>query len=270
VFAERLLEASSGRESEPRLIHIATDGESYGHHHRHGDMALAAALDRIETERLARLTNYGEFLELSPAANEVRIRERSSWSCAHGLGRWSYDCGCRLDPASGDQRWRAPLRAALDDLRDRIAPVWERATGEWLHDPWAARDDYIEPVLDRSDEAFDAFLTRHARRPLEATERVRVLRLFELQRHAMLMYTSCGWFFDDIAGLESVQILCYAARALQLSSQLFGENWEPELLARLELAPGNDPEEGNGRQVWERRVRPLQRDVARLAGGPTL
>lgn len=262
VFANRLLSAFPKDPSSPRLVHIATDGESYGHHHRGGDMALAHALHFIESNDLARLTNYGQYLEDHPPVHEVEIFENSSWSCVHGIERWRSDCGCNGGGRPGwSQGWRAPLRAALDRLRDGVNPHYEQLAGRFLADPWASRDDYIEVILDRSPNRVDMFLNRHAIRPLSAEDRVTVLKLMELQRHAMLMYTSCGWFFDELSGIETVQVIQYAGRVIQLAEQLFSDSFEPAFLKHLELAWSNLPEHGNGRSIYEKFVRPAMLDL---------
>jgi alpha-amylase/alpha-mannosidase (GH57 family) len=256
ALADRLLGRFTDRDG-PQLVHIATDGESYGHHHRHGEMALAHALHRLETRTPGvKLTNYAQFLDLFPPTHEAEIVEASSWSCAHGVERWRSNCGCSTG-GPGDQAWRAPLRDALDWLHDELAPDFERHAKELVHDPWAARDDYVEVVLDRSRDSIDAFLLQHARAPL-GRERVHdLLRLMELQRHAMLMYTSCGWFFEELSRLEAVQVLHYAARAIQLRSQLpDGLDLQPEFARRLDAAPSNVPAFGNGRVVYEQLVLP--------------
>lgn len=264
-FAYRLLSVFNDQRPWPQLSHIATDGESYGHHHRHGDMALAYALEYIERERLATLTNYGEYLERFPPTHEVEIVENSSWSCAHGIERWRNNCGCNAGGGPGwSQAWRAPLRRALDWLRDELAPRFEDQARQYLVDPWAARDAYIAVVLDRSRPAVERFLAEHARRPLTEPEQVRVLKLLELQRHAMLMFTSCGWFFDEISGLEPVQVLRYAGRALQLGEELFGDGLEARFLTLLAEAPSNLPAYGDGRQVYLRLVKPARVDLAQV------
>jgi alpha-amylase/alpha-mannosidase (GH57 family) len=256
-FASRMLSTVPEHPDRPRLAHIATDGETYGHHHRFGEMALSYALHLVEEKGLARLTNYGEFLAAHPPEEEVEIVENTSWSCAHGVGRWREDCGCRTGgEADWKQAWRAPLREALDGLRDALVPRFEEAAGELFADPWAARDGYVQVVLDRSPASVAAFLERHARGAVpEGEHRVRALKLLEMQRHAMLMYTSCGWFFNDLSGIETVQILCYAGRVAQLAGQLFpGEPVEEEFLERLERARSNVREKGSGRDLYERHV----------------
>ncbi len=262
AFAHRLLSAFPDNHSAPRLVHIATDGESYGHHHRGGDMALAHALDYIESNGLAQVTNYGRYLDEHPPTHEVAIFENSSWSCAHGIERWRSDCGCNTGGHPGwNQGWRAPLRAALDWLRDTVSPAYEQLAGRFLTDPWAARDDYIDIIVDRSPDRINAFLSRHATRPLNSEDEITVLKLMELQRNTMLMYTSCGWFFDELSGLETVQVMQYAGRVLQLADQLFSEAFEPGFLERLELARSNIPEHRDGRIIYEEFVRPAMLDM---------
>ena len=265
-FARRLLSRFDPEGDSRQLMHVATDGETYGHHHPHGDMALAYALQYIQENNLARLTNYGEYLELHPPTQEVRIKENTSWSCAHGVGRWGNDCGCNAGGGPGwNQKWRRPLREAFDWLRDSLAHDYELNAIELMHDPWAARDDYISAVLDRSVSSVADFLGRHSLRSLSTVEEVRALRLLELQRHLMLMYTSCGWFFDEPTGTETVQVLQYAARAVQLGQQLFGRDCEEEFLKRLERIHSNIPKFGNGREIYERFVRPAMLDLPGVA-----
>lgn len=225
---------------EPQLAHIATDGESYGHHHRFGEMALADCLNQIEDSGAATLTNYGQFLELFPPAWEVQVHENSSWSCVHGVERWRNDCGCNTGGHSGwHQRWRKPLRNTLNWLRDQLAPFFEREAARFLHDPWVARNEYIEVMLDRSDEQVAKFFKKHARRELSNLEKVTVLRLLEIQRHAVLMFTSCGWFFDEISGIETNQILQYALRAMDYSQDVANVDFYQEFTRRLAEAPSN-------------------------------
>ena len=222
AFANRLLAAFPNDQSAPRLVHIATDGESYGHHHRGGDMALAHALHHIESNELAQLTNYGWYMDEHTPTHEAEIFENSSWSCIHGIERWKSDCGCNSGGNPGwNQAWRAPLREALDWLRDAVSPAYEQLAGQFVTDPWAARDDYIDVIVDRSPDRVSAFMNRHATLPLNSEDEITVLKLMELQRNAMLMYTSCGWFFDELSGIETVQVLRYAGRVLQLADQLF-------------------------------------------------
>ncbi len=265
AFAKRLVGGFvEGREG-PQLVHIATDGETYGHHHRHGDMALAYAIDYIESRKLARITNYGEYLELHPPTHEAEIVENTSWSCFHGVERWRSNCGCHSGQHPGwSQAWRAPLRNALNWLRNTLAPLYEEYGDRYLKDPWAARDDYITVILDRRPENVDRFLERHAARPLDRREQVTVLKLLELQRHAMLMFTSCGWFFDEISGIETVQVLQYAGRAIQLAEELSGRRIEPQFLEILAQAKSNIPEHGDGARIYEKFVKPAMIDLVKV------
>ncbi len=255
-FAERLLSGFAEHRRWPQLMHIATDGETYGHHHPHGDMALAYALHYIESKNLARITNYGEYLAKHPPTHEVEIIDKTSWSCLHGVERWRANCGCNTGRADWQQEWRGPLRDALDTLRDRLTPEFETRAGELLRDPWAARDDYIHVVLDRAQPNLDAFLARFARRDLQAQDTVTALKLLEMQRHLMLMYTSCGWFFDELSGIETVQVMEYAGRAVQLAQELFGDGAEAAFLEKLAQAHSNLPEQGNGAEIYVRYVQP--------------
>jgi alpha-amylase/alpha-mannosidase (GH57 family) len=256
-FAGRLLGAFDDARGHNQIVQIATDGESYGHHFQYGDMALAFALHQIEQSDFAKLTVYAEFLEKNPPTHEAEIHQPSAWSCPHGVGRWKEDCGCNSG-GHGDwnQQWRAPLRNAMDWLRDKLAPLYETTAKEFLKDPWLARNDYIAIILDRSPENISKFFAQHATRDLNETEQITALRLLEMQRHAMLMFTSCGWFFDEISGLETTQVIQYAARALQLAHELSSENFEPGFLEILEQAKSNIPENQNGRVVYERFVKP--------------
>lgn len=264
--AQRLLGAFSEDRTWPQLVHIATDGETYGHHHRYGDMALAYALHYIESNKLAQITNYGEYLEKHPPTHEVEIIENTSWSCAHGIERWRSDCGCNSNMHPGwNQTWRAPLRESLDWLRDTITPKYEEKAGTLLRNPWEARDDYIEVALDRSTENVERFFNRHAARELNEAEKITALKLLELQHHAMLMYTSCGWFFDDLSGIETVQVIRYAGRVVQLAEELFGEAIEPRFLELLERAKSNIPEHGDGHRIYEKFVKPAMVDLTKVA-----
>jgi len=258
-FKNSLVGAFSKNISEPQLVHIATDGETYGHHHRFGDMALAFALDFIESNKLAKITNYGGFLEKHPPVYEVEILENTSWSCSHGIERWRKDCGCNTGAHPvWNQAWRAPLREALDWLRDSLIPLYERKASELLKDPWEARNGYIEVILDRSAENVNRFLGRHSLHQLSQAEKITALKLLEMQRQAMLMYTSCGWFFDDISGIEAVQNLRYAARAIHLAEQLGGQSFEAEFVKKLQKAECNLAQYREGAFVYEKKVKPAR------------
>lgn len=266
AFSERLLGGFTERKG-PQLVHVATDGESYGHHHRHGEMALAYALQLIEEQSDVELTNYGQFLASFPPTYEAEIAENTSWSCFHGVERWRADCGCNGGKAGWNQKWRAPLRQALDELRDSLAPLVQQASAALFTDGDAARDDYISVILDRSPGSVEAFFARNGLHSFTADERVRALRLMELERNAMLMYTSCGWFFDDISGIETVQIITYAARVLELAAVLFPETrgtLEKSFTARLAEAKSNDPEWHDGRFIYDESIRPMIVDLEQV------
>lgn len=264
-FAGRLMSGFSSGRRWNQLVHISTDGETYGHHHPFGDMALGHALNYIEGNGLARLTNYGEFLALNPPSHEVRIVENSSWSCLHGIERWRSDCGCNSGGRPGwSQSWRRPLRDALDRLSGRLAYCFQETASGYLTDSWQARDDYITVMLDRSDTVLEDFLQRHGLRPLHEEETAHVLSLLEMQRHALLMYTSCGWFFDELSGIETVQILQYAARALQLARRYGDPSFEQEFLLQLSQAASNISEFGNGAEIFERFVRPSMVNLVKV------
>src|SRR5438270_3843073 len=262
-LAHRLLGAFGEGRTHPQLVNIATDGETYGHHHQNGDMALAYALDYINEQKLSRVTNYAQFLADVPPTHEVEIIERTAWSCSHGLGRWERDCGCSTGGGEGwNQQWRTPLRDALDWLRDECIAIFESRGSVLLRDPWEARDDYIDVVLDRSDDNLERFLATHA---TGENGTVTILELLEMQRNAMLMYTSCGWFFNDISGIETVQVLHYAARAIQLAEKVAGRSLELEFLRRIAAARSNLPQHGDARQIYELEVKPTRLDLRRVA-----
>jgi alpha-amylase/alpha-mannosidase (GH57 family) len=268
-FADRMMGYFSRPGKDAGLLSVVSDGETYGHHHRFADMALAYALYDIQETRQATITIFGEYLARHPPTYLVEIKEDTSWSCPHGIERWRSDCGCctrgttvsdtdaypRKTPAAsgsaparpgtcnfpGHQKWRAPFREAMDRLRDDLAVTFETAMSRYVADPWKARDDYISVILDRSEESRERFLASHASRALSDEEKRDTLRLLEMERHALLMFTSCGWFFDDIAGIESIQVMEYACRAMQLAREVSGTNHEPSYLSALSRAASNDP-----------------------------
>ncbi len=261
-FLERMMMGFDDRREHAQMVHIATDGESYGHHHAHGDMALAYVLSQLARRDDLQLTNYGEFLEKHPPEWEAEIHENSSWSCVHGVERWRSNCGCNMGKG-WQQEWRGPLRKSLNRLKDQLDALFEERGRKVLADPWAARDDYIEVLLDREEGSVRDFLERHGRPGIDEEAIRDALWLLEMQRHAMYMFTSCGWFFDEISGLETTQCLRYAARALQLARH-FDVDFEEEFVAGLEKAPSNAPEYGTGRGVWEKLIRKARVDLERV------
>ncbi len=263
-FANALVSSFNDRQG-PQLVHIANDGESYGHHHKYGEMALSYCLNHIETNNLARITNYGEFLEKHPPTHEVRLRENSSWSCIHGVERWQADCGCNSGQfPQWNQQWRGPLRKALDAVRDQLIPAYEYAVSRYLRDPWGARDDYIDVVIDRSRDNVEDFLQRHAIKDLSGDEKVATLKLLEMQRYAIYMYTSCGWFFDEVSGLETIQVMEYASKAMQYAGRVLGIALEPGFKAELERVSSNV--DANAAESYERLVTPVKIDLQRVGG----
>lgn len=264
-FASRLVDTLQKGQEEGRLVHIATDGETYGHHQNFGDMALASCLHYIETNNLAKVTVYGEFLEKFPAGHEVEIIDNTSWSCIHGIERWKSDCGC----CSGghpdwNQKWREPLRNSLDLLREKTIPLYEQHMREFTNDPWKLREQYIEVILDRSIKNVEKFLKDNISKELNQENKIKILKLLEMQRHAMLMYTSCGWFFDEISGIETTQILKYAARVIQLARDTMGVDLEKEFENSLWFIPSNIPENENGAVIYDRFVKPASIDILRV------
>ncbi len=255
-FGHRLLSGLNAAPEKPQLSHVATDGESYGHHHKHGEMALSYAIHWIEDNQHATLTNYAEFLQRFPPQWEAEVVEDTSWSCVHGVERWRSNCGCNSGGKPGwNQEWRGPLRQSLDYLRDATAPMAENLAAGLLKDLWAARDAYIQVILDRA--SVDSFFDAHAARQLSEAERITALELLELERHTQLMYTSCGWFFDELSGIETVQVIAYAGRVLQLAAKLFGPSGaalEVGFLNILSKAKSNIPEQGDGAEVYRRYV----------------
>jgi alpha-amylase/alpha-mannosidase (GH57 family) len=267
AFAARL-KAGFKDNPQPQLVHVATDGESYGHHHKYGEMALAYTLRLLENDKTVRLVNYAGFLAQFPPEQECEIADNTSWSCMHGVERWRSNCGCNGGKPGWNQAWRTPLRQGLDALRDALVPLTEEGGNKLFRDVWAARDAYIRVVLDRSAETIDRFLSEQQSHPLSDGERLRALELMEMQRHAQLMYTSCGWFFDDISGIETVQVIAYAARVLQLAQRLFGARaaaLEPAFLARLAEAKSNVPSAGDGAQIYKKCVGSMEIHLEQVA-----
>lgn len=271
-FSGRLLGAFSPGRGRPELVHIATDGETYGHHREFGEMALAYCLRTIEARRDVRLTVYGEYLAAHPPTHEVAVREGTSWSCTHGVGRWREECGCHSGAHPGwSQAWRRLLREAVAMVRDALAPRSAEELAALVRNPREARDDAVGLVLNRwSDGAVEEFFSRHALHDLSPEERRRVLALLEMERQAMLMQTSCGWFFDDIAEPGSVQVMRHAGRAMDLARRVLGIDLEAAFIEILTRAPSNDPGCATGAAVYEAQVRPAAADLARVGAGAAL
>lgn len=253
-------------EAEDALVSLATDGETYGHHHKFGELALARLLADLEHTPGIRITNFAEALAAEPALEPVTLVEPSSWSCTHGVDRWQRGCGCRMDGNRyPSQAWRTPLREGLNALRDGLDEVFQREGTPLFHDPWAARDAYGAVVAAPGEER-EQVVQSLLRPGLDRGEQVRARELLELARDGLRMFTSCAWFFDDLAGIETVQTLRYAARALELAG-VRGKALEAELVGTLAAARGNDAETGTGEDLWIRSVRQLYSPMKRLAAG---
>ena len=264
TFANRLQDALS-EDDELELMNIATDGESYGHHHKLGEMALSYCLHSIAEREDVKLTIYGEFLEKYPPKHEVEILDNTSWSCYHGVERWRSDCGCNTGGNAGwNQKWREPLRNAFDQVREKLITLYEEEMGRFTANPWEARDAYIRVILNRQEENVSAFLEEHFGEALSDEDKVKLLKLLEMQYHAMLMYTSCGWFFDEVTGIESMQDILYATRAIQLAKEVSDQDFEPAFTEALKQVPSNLPEYGTAYKAYERFVRPMELDMIRI------
>lgn len=265
-FAERLVNAVSPDLPGPRLAHVATDGETYGHHRRFTEMALAYCLRTIERVGRANLTVYGEYLERFPPTREVEIRENTSWSCIHGIERWRSGCSCGTGKyPDGTHEWRVGLYEATVRLRERLGEIYLRRIASLVRYPWEMRDDYISLIRDRSDANTEQFLARHGAASLPPEETAVLLQLLEMERQAMLMATSCGWFFDDISELGSVQVMRHAARAMHLAREIAGVDLEEEYVGPLRNAPSNSETFTNGAEVYAACVRPYRMDLSRVA-----
>lgn len=258
-WVERIVKSFDAESKDAQIVTIATDGETYGHHHHFGDMALARAIELLGKRDDLELVTPGEFLARFPARDEVELVSPSAWSCAHGVERWRSNCGCRIGGAERSQAWRAPLRGAIESLRMALAENFETAAGVILDDPWAARDAVV--VSDRAADVIEA----RARRPVSSSERVMLLELLDAQREALAMFTSCGWFFDDVAGIETLQVLAHADRAIELTHRALGVDLSLEFARRLEAAVANDPADGNAARLLRERVIPRRGDAARIA-----
>jgi alpha-amylase/alpha-mannosidase (GH57 family) len=257
-FTKRLKEGVSELRDYPQLVNIATDGESYGHHTKFGDMALSYVLKIKAEDEGFTITNYAQYLDKYKSDFEADIKQASSWSCFHGVGRWKEDCGCSTGGHPGwNQKWRAPLRNALDYLRDELVKLFESEGQKYFSkEVWEVRNNYIEVILNRTYNNIIKFQKEYFKPDLTEEEKVKGMELLEMQRQALLMYTSCGWFFSEISGIETVQIMKYAARAMQLASKFYLTDLETKFLEILSEAKSNIQEFGTGKDIYERFVKP--------------
>jgi len=267
--------ARNGRELAARLERavgeseislVAVDGETFGHHTPCGSVELAKCIEILSSRENVRLTIPAEYLEQNPPRAEVEIHENTSWSCFHGVERWRSNCGCNTGRHPGwSQEWRAPLRKAIDWLSESLLEIYERSTFQYLKDPWEARDDYVEILQDRRPESVEKFFSKHLSRKVCEEDKRKILLLLEMERQALQMLTSCGWFFDDISDISTIQILSHASRAMQLAKQATGIYLEGSFLEILEEARSNIREFGNGMKLYNSAVLPLQTDLRRVA-----
>ncbi|HIK03997.1 MAG TPA: DUF3536 domain-containing protein [Trichormus sp. M33_DOE_039] len=264
-FAGRIGAAVRGDHRQSQLISVATDGETFGHHKKGTEKTLAYAFIAEFPQHDWTVTNFAHYLSLNPPTWEVELKSVTAWSCAHGVDRWQDDCGCGGEGGVWHQKWRRPLRNALNWLRDQLIEVYEEYGKQFLRDPWLARDEYIEVIRDRSAANVSRFLSRHQTHRLNAAEQVDALRLLEMQRHALLMYTSCGWFFEELSRPEGTQILRYAARALELAGDVAGVQLEKGFIKRLGLAPSNVENFKHGAEVYRQLVQTAQISFKQVA-----
>ena len=263
-FADRINGAfKSNGTDKAQLVTIATDGETYGHHEKFAEKGLAYLLHIEAPRRGLQVTNYGKFLADHPPTWEVELKpgengEGTAWSCAHGLGRWRRNCGCRGDgPAKWTQEWRGPLRDSLDALRDELNRLTAELGKNIFADVYKARNNYIDVILKRSPQSIDSFLTKHQNTALNEQEKLIAIKLMEMQRNALLMYTSCSWFFSELSGIETVQVIQYAARAIQLAEALSSRPFEGRFLKNFRLAKSNIAQYGTGEGIYKKLVKPV-------------
>ncbi|MFC1616672.1 DUF3536 domain-containing protein [Candidatus Margulisiibacteriota bacterium] len=266
ALIKRLMTGFAPDADPVQLVSVATDGESYGHHKKFGDMALAHALEQLQKNSEVKLINYAAFLELYPPEYEVQIFENSSWSCIHGVGRWANDCGCSTSGQPGwDQKWREPLRTALDYLRDLSSELYHRKLSLLLKDYEEVIYKYYDVI--HKETLFDdrkAFLKKHLKRELNEKEIEDIYKILEIKRNANLMYTSCGWFFAEISGIETIQILKYAARVIQLLEgfEIYAES---KFLDIIKEAGSNKKEYINGANIYQKLLKPKIVDLRNVA-----
>jgi len=246
-----------------QLIGVATDGETFGHHKRFAERTLAYFMKALVPENNLKVVNFGEYLALNPPSNEVILNtgsndEGTSWSCPHGVKRWKANCGCG-GGGGWTQEWRKPLRDALDWLREHLIKIFETTGKEYFKDVWQARNEYIDILLDNSIENVRLFFDMNSNTILSEQEINSALKLLEMQKYAMLMYTSDGWFFSEISGIETVKIMEYASRAIEIAREITNISFEEEFLKRLSMAKSNLPEYGTGQGVYEKLVKPAHK-----------
>jgi alpha-amylase/alpha-mannosidase (GH57 family) len=256
-FTGRLGQAVRGDRRPAQLINVATDGETFGHHKGGTEKCLAYAFTYEFPQQEWTVTNFAHYLSIDPPTWEVVLKPVTAWSCSHGVNRWQDDCGCGGD-GLWHQKWRRPLRNALNWLRDEIVQIYEDVAPKYFHTHWQARDEYIKVIRDRSSDNVKAFLNSFQCRSLSPSEQIDALRLLEMQRYSLLIYTSCAWFFEEISRPEGVQILRYAGRVIELAGDIAGVQLEPAFLKQIALAPSNIDSFGNGAEIYQQLVKSAQ------------
>ncbi|MBU2529476.1 MAG: DUF3536 domain-containing protein [Elusimicrobia bacterium] len=255
VLADRVLSCYDEKSNEDQLLLIASDGETYGHHHKFSDMTLAHAFKHEFKDRSIKTVNLASYLKDHKPKYEVEIKEGhdgegTSWSCAHGVRRWKGGCNCGKD--GNPYLWRAPFRGALNWLNDTLSELYEREGTKVFKDIWQARNEYIKPLTKPDKPTLNKFLSDNLHEDLAKEDIKKALELLEMQKYAMYMFTSCGWFFADISRIEGVQNLKYAAKAIELAEKLGLQDIEKDFLSLLELAPTNHPELKNGAEIYQK------------------
>lgn len=253
-FSEALIGALDNRE-ESQLVHIATDGESYGHHHKNGEMALAYCMEQIEKDPDIHLTNYSQFLELTEEIYEVEINEDTSWSCAHGIERWRSNCGCHTGGEPGwNQKWRSGLRESLDWLNSEFSAIFEKGMAEYSNDCWGIRNKYYSVFSDRSPDNIERFFKQNFDKPIARKDKTIIIRLLEMEKLSAYMFTSCAWFFNEVSGLETLQVLQYANRGIQLAEEISNVKLEDRFESRLQLIKSNIKKYGSAKDIYRKWV----------------
>jgi alpha-amylase/alpha-mannosidase (GH57 family) len=245
----------------PQLISIAVDGETFGHHKKFSDRTIAYLLTKLAHQHDFKVTNFSEYLEHYPPVYEVILKpgefdEGTSWSCLHGTSRWKSDCG---DSTGGkpewNQKWREPLRNSLNILNAKLDVIFHVFGKKYFKNPDDARNNYIDLMLNKNAASVKKFFAKNSPKPLSDKEISFALNLLEMQKYSMQMFTSCGWFFADISGLESQLVMKYARRAIEFAKEIADIDLESEFTSELKKAKSNIREYGNGKDIYSNIIR---------------
>jgi len=265
-FGRRIIHAYDKKAKYPQILNLASDGEAYGHHKKFGEMALAYLYDRVLKKLNITPLNYGYYLEMFPPKHEVKLKFGpinlgTSWSCSHGVGRWYRNCGCSTGGGKGwTQRWRTPLREALNILKEDLDYIYAKEASRYFDSPWEARNNYIDILCNNSNDAKKRFIESNCKPSphgySEKDKRI-IWSLMDMQLNSMLMFTSCGWFFSDISGIETIQIIAYAARAIEEATPYTSFRLEKNFLEILKQAESNISEFKNGAEIYIKYVKSL-------------